>query len=84
MVDDMLQFIDSYGRPCYHAETVVTVEEPQFQFIAGAGGHFRSQQTVGMVAALRVVCCSLLQKYSIFRPPSSWTLRPRFAGTPGV
>ena len=43
MVDDMVQYIDSYGCPCYLAETVVTVEVPHIQFIAGAGGHFRSQ-----------------------------------------
>ena len=32
LVDDMAQFIDNYGRPCDHAETVAT------------GGHFRSEQ----------------------------------------
>ena len=76
----LAQVIDGYGRPCDHAETVATVEVPHFQFIAGAGGRFRSQQRVGMVAALRD---SLLQFCSIFRPPSIWTLRPRVAGTPG-
>ena len=40
MVDDMAQFIGSYGRPCDHAETVATVEVPHLKFIAGAGGHF--------------------------------------------
>ena len=30
LVGDMAQFIDSYGRPCDHAETVATVEVPQF------------------------------------------------------
>ena len=44
VVDDVSQFIDSFGRPCDHAETVATVEVPHVQFIAGAGGHFRSQQ----------------------------------------
>ena len=53
VVDDVAQFIESHGRPCYHAETVATVEVSHIQFIAGAGGHFRSQQRVGMVAALR-------------------------------
>ena len=81
MVYDMAQFIGSYGRTCDHAETVATVEVPQIQFIARAGGHFRSQQRVGMVAARRG---GLLQFCSIFRPPSIWTLRPRVAGTPGV
>ena len=69
MVDDMVQFIDSYGRPCYHAETVVTVEVPQFQFIAGAGGHSSSQQMDTRISALAVLAAmkgSLLQFCSIF------------------
>ena len=44
LVGDVAQFIYSYGRPCDHAETVATVEVPHIQFIARAGGHFRSQQ----------------------------------------
>ena len=38
IVDDMVQFIDIYGRPCGHAETVATVEVPQIQFIARVRG----------------------------------------------
>ena len=81
MVDDMAQFIDSYGRPCDHAETVATVEAHHFQFIAGAGGHF-SFATEGRHGGSVEGC--VLQFCSIFRPPSIWTLRPRVAGTPGV
>ena len=44
LVDDVAQFIDSFGRPCDDAETVATVEFPRIQFIAGAGGQFRPQQ----------------------------------------
>ena len=87
MVDDMEQFIDSYGCPCYHAETVVTVEVPQFQFIARAGGRSSSQQMDSRLSALAGLAAmkgGLLQFCGIFLPPSIWTLRPRVAGTPGV
>ena len=38
LVGDVAQFIDSYGRPCDHAETVATVEVLHIQFIATEGG----------------------------------------------
>ena len=59
MVDDMAQFIDSYGRPCDHAETVATVEVPPFSV------HRRNWWTFffrnrgsAWWQRWRVVCCS--------------------------
>ena len=78
LVDDVAQFIDSFGRPCDHAETVATVEVLHIQFITGAGGHFRSQQRGRHGGGDEGI---LLQFRSIFGPPSIWTLRPRVTGT---
>ena len=74
MVDDMAQIIDSYGRPCGHAETVATMEVPQIQFIARVSGHFSRHRDryaqlqlciVAMVAAMRVVCCSFAALFGL-------------------
>ena len=53
MVDDIAQFIESYGRPCDHAETLGcdSVEVPQIQFIAGSS----SQQMGTRLSAVAVM-----------------------------
>ena len=55
--------------------------------LLSSAGHSSSQHMDTRLSALAVLAAmkgSLLQFCSIFRPPSTWTLRPSVAGTPGV